>query len=69
MKEVYTPQRPTLVVTGASGQTKIVRKVYGALKPGQKEQEQREVQYRAEQLDPRKIEKPRERVFYIEEDE
>ena len=31
--------------------------------PGRAEQEKREVQYRADQLNPQKIEKPREREY------
>ena len=54
---------PTLVVTGNSGTTMVVRKCYGEMTPERADREKREVQYRADQLNPAKIEKPRERDF------
>jgi hypothetical protein len=60
---------PTLIVTGISGATKIVTKLYGPVSPERAAQAKREAQHRAEQLNPEKIQKPRERVYFPEDDE
>jgi hypothetical protein len=60
---------PTLIVTGISGATKIVTKLYGPVSPERAARAKAEAQHRAEQLNPDKIQKLRERVFYVEEDE
>lgn len=67
MGEMYFT--PTLVVTGISGSTTVVRKCYGAMTPERAAREKTEVQYRADQLNPAKIEKPRERDYVLIDDE
>lgn len=54
---------PTLIVTGISGATKIVTKLYGPVSPERAAAEKAMVQHRADQLNPAKIEKPRERDY------
>lgn len=54
---------PTLILTGISGATKIVTKLYGPVSPERAAQEKLNVQRRADQLNPAKIEKPRERDY------
>lgn len=54
---------PTLVITAASGATKIVSKLYGPLTVGRVDREQKLANHRAEQLNPAKFERPRERVY------
>jgi hypothetical protein len=66
MKEaVYTPLVPTSIVTGQSGNVKVVCKYYGGHGPMTHD----EVVKRAISLDPAKLEKPRERVYFVDEDD
>jgi len=56
----YVPEVPSLVLTGTSGNVKIVRKLYGPVTPGRVAVETADVQRQAEALNPAKFMKPQE---------
>ena len=63
------PARPTAVVMGQFGSTRVYAKLYGTVTPERLARERKTMQWRAEQLTP--LPKPVEsaRVFYRPDDE
>ncbi len=48
----YVAATPTRVLKAVRGETTIIRKLYGPVTPEREAQEQKEVEHRAEQLNP-----------------
>ena len=58
--EGFVPAIPSLIVTGTSGNVKVVRKLYGLVTKERAEFEHQDVFRRAGMLNPATFEKPRE---------
>ena len=58
----------TMTVTGTSGNVRVVTRLYGDVTPERAEQERQIAARRALGLDPTKFEKPRERVYFVEDE-